>query len=382
MSQISKRLAAVLAMSLSLAACATPREAAQPSPDTIGPKQPWTASFFVIGDTGVIGDKGSLPHTSHMVREHCRPAARCDFGLMSGDNIYPDGATGDPAIDAPTFDALFTRPFGAIWADVDRPAQPRFYVSLGNHDWYNGRAGAEAQVRFHEASRPFYMDGFFYSRRFDLRGKSIEVFVIDTEMLLSSHTLPDYDGTADGAMVASGKTDPGGTPNALPQTEAERAQVAWLEEALVRSTADWKLVLGHHPIWQGRGDSKYAQSIKLRELILPALCRNADAYFAGHQHTIEVYQDSCETVTGSAGGPLPQIVSGAGAKAREIDPAFIAWQASQFPQMRKLFAQGDIAGFVAVQLDDEGMSVVPATGAEGEPAFHHPALKFRKRTRR
>ncbi len=374
-----KTLAIALLPLLGLSACSTVQQA-EPAVTVASAK---TADapigFFIIGDTGVIGKDGSLPLTSGLVRQQCATQVRCDFGLMSGDNIYPSGATGDPVKDAPTFDALFTQPFGSLWPDNDSK-QPLFFVSLGNHDWYNGRAGAEAQVRFHEANRPFYMNGFFYSYRFDVQGKSVEIFVIDTEMLLSSYTLPDYDKGENGEMVLSpGKTDPGGTPNALPVTEAERQQAQWFANALAASTADWKLVMGHHPIWQSRADSKFAQSQKLRELILPALCRDADGYFAGHQHTIEVHQDSCATVEGAGALPLPQVVSGAGAKARNIDPAFQAWQQRLYPQMTPLFAQGDTAGFVHAELRGDQMVVQPVTADENGVVQTHPSFTFKHR---
>ena len=49
----------------------------------------------------------------------------------------------------------------------------------------------------------------------------------------------------------------------------------WLEAALRESTARWKIVIGHHPIWSSAG-SKFQQARMLRRLILPALCRYAD----------------------------------------------------------------------------------------------------------
>lgn len=344
---------------------------------------PGSIGFFIIGDTGVLGDGGNLALTSALVRQECAGRAACDFGLMSGDNIYPNGATGDPDKDGPTFQTLFVEPFGSLWGQ-QAPADPRFFVALGNHDWYNGRAGADAQLRFHEATRPFYMDGFFYSRQVAVQGRTIEIFVLDSEMLLSPHTLVDYDRADDGSMVATDDTDRGGTEHALPITDQERQQAAWFADALAKSTADWKLVLAHHPIWQSRSDSKFAQSQKLRELILPALCRDADAYFAGHQHTIEVFTDSCATVgaNGAAAIPLPQIVSGAGAKARNVDPAFAAWQARLYPQARQYFAQGETAGYVQAEIVGDTLRVTPVTATSLGSVTRHTTYSFAKRTGR
>jgi hypothetical protein len=63
---------------------------------------------------------------------------------------------------------------------------------------------------------------------------------------------------------------------------------SWLEEALRTSTARWKFVVGHHPIWSSSG-SKFEQGRALREMILPAMCRYADAYLVGHDHTLEIH---------------------------------------------------------------------------------------------
>lgn len=52
-----------------------------------------------------------------------------------------------------------------------------------------------------------------------------------------------------------------------PITEAEKNQPQWLEEALQASTAKWKLVIAHHPIWSSAG-SKFEQARALRKLIL------------------------------------------------------------------------------------------------------------------
>ncbi len=58
------------------------------------------------------------------------------------------------------------------------------------------------------------------------------------------------------------------------------------------SKARWKIVIGHHPLWSGAG-GKFEQAHALRNLILPTLCRYADLYLAGHEHTMEVHTDDC-----------------------------------------------------------------------------------------
>ena len=129
-------------------------------------------------------------------------------------------------------------------------------------------------------------------------------------------------------------------PWAAPQNEAERNMVQWLEASLASSKARWKIVIGHHPLWSTAG-SKFQQARSLRRLILPALCRYADLYLAGHEHTLEVHTDDCtEALPGSDVTPLPQVVSGSASKMRPTNSAFIRQQLKAHPELHTLFARG------------------------------------------
>lgn len=347
----SMRLAA-LSLLLPLAACATQRantEAAiRPVARDVG--------FVVIGDTGYVSDtpgKSGMMPVANAMRQYCG-ARDCRFGLMAGDNIYEDGAAGN-AGDAELFRTRFTEPFGQFSSLNDHF---RIYAALGNHDWHTSRAGALAQAEWLERNPPMHMKGLFYSVRPAGLEDQVEIFVVDTEMLLAPVTLPDMKPGADGAMTPTGKTREGGSTTALPANDAERSQLKWLENALATSRAKWKFVLGHHPLWQSRADSKYAQAIALRDMMLPMLCRHADAYFAGHQHTLELQGDSCTGKAADRSVPaLPNIVSGSGAKARAIDPAFQIWQQHTWPQLNQIWADGGNWGFVHVSLADEKLIV-------------------------
>lgn len=360
-----------------LAACAALPAAATLPPPTASLPQ---IDFVVVGDTGYVSQgsrrSGLLPVSAAM-RNYC-VRARCRFGLIAGDNIYERGAAGDAA-DEQLFVSRFTEPFGAFAA---LSPDFRFYVALGNHDWRTSRAGALAQVRFLESTPPFHMNGPFYrSRPAGLAGE-VEIFVLDTEMLLAPLALPDMEATEAGLVIASGGTVEGGTDNARPTNSNERAQLAWLEHALASSDARWKLVMGHHPLWQSRADEKYAQSIALRRILLPALCRYADAYLAGHQHTLELHTDSC-TGGPSEGStiPLPGIVSGAGAKLRTVNEQFQAWQQESWPQLRQIWAAGGVHGFAHVTLAGRQMEVRMLIVAEDSTVTEAFRFSFEKRTR-
>jgi hypothetical protein len=305
----------------------------------------------VAGST--VAASGLLP-TARAMDNWCRTHA-CQFGVMLGDNIYPDGATlgADGRDDAKRFHDMFVEPYGKFgWGDADF----RIYTVLGNHDWHSSRAGAMAQVRFHETTRPFHMDGISYAAQPPAGKGDIEVFALDTHVLLAGEKVPDDRLADDGSEVVTTALDTA-EPWAVPATPAERALVADLEIRLKASTAKWKIVIGHHPLWASAG-GKFQQSRALRAALLPALCRHADLYFAGHEHTLELATDDCRTaMPGTKLPPLPAIVTGAAGKQRPLNTAFMGHQARGNPQYQPIFARGMVWGFAHVSLAGDTATV-------------------------
>ncbi|MFZ4689659.1 MAG: metallophosphoesterase, partial [Polymorphobacter sp.] len=232
----------------------------------------------------------------------------------------------------------------------------RIYTVLGNHDWHTSRAGAMAQVRFHETTRPFYMNGISYAAQPPAAKGEVEVFALDTHVLLAGEKVLDDKLADDGSEVATTNYD-SAEPWSVPATPAERAMVADLEARLKASTAKWKIVIGHHPLWSSSG-GKFQQSRSLRAALLPVLCRNADLYFAGHEHTLELATDDCSTaVPGASLPPMPAIVTGAAGKQRPLNTAFMAHQARNNPQYRSIYARGMVWGFAHVTLAGDTATV-------------------------
>jgi tartrate-resistant acid phosphatase type 5 len=287
----------------------------------------------------------------------------CDFAAMLGDNIYPDGATGGrDDRDAQRFRDLFIEPFAALGAD--RPGF-RIYAVLGNHDWRTSRDGALAQVKFLKHTPPFYMDGLFYRAKPLPAGDDVEIFAIDTEMLLAATTVRKAVLADDASEVAHERLE---QPHAWvkPATDAERNMAAWLEAALRSSKARWKIVIGHHPLWSTSG-GKFEQAKSLRRLILPALCRHADLYLAGHEHTLEVHTDDCsEAIPGERFDPLVHVVSGSAAKMRPINSAFSRHQQRSNPQLHTLYAKGLVWGFAHLTFERDRVRVkIVETASDG-----------------
>ena len=316
---------------------------------------------------GMIPESG-MDEVSAAMKAYCLTEQRCDFGVLLGDNIYPSGATlgADGIEDSKRFKDLLQDPFGDL---VESPADYLTYVTLGNHDWETSRAGGFAQIRYLETAPGFYIDGPFYSVKPPAGEGQVELFVIDTSMILATVDVRADTLNDDGSEGSLGDIE---EPDydVHPMTDDERNQVQWLENALSNSTARWKLVLAHHPLWSSSG-GKFEQARVLRELLMPALCRYADLYLAGHEHTLEIHTDNCETVLGEpAEQPLVQIVSGAGAKQRPIHSTFMAHQERKYPQLTTEFAEGLLWGFAHMQVDGDSASLTMlAVPDDGHSSF-------------
>ena len=301
--------------------------------------------------TGRVTAASGLHQISEAMSNYCRDTVTCDFGVMLGDNIYPSGAThgADGRDDDQRFDDILSAPFGSI---VQSPDSYLTYVALGNHDWETSRDGGFAQIAYLEEADGFYMDGPFFTVRPPGGMGDVELFVIDTSMMLAATIVYEDALNDDGSENPTGVIEPFDY-FVEPLTEAERNMHHWLDDALRQSDAKWKFVIGHHPIWSSSG-SKFEQGRALRKLILPSMCRYADAYFVGHEHTLEVHTDNCEVALGSpAAKPLTQILSGAAAKQRPTNSAFSTHQQRKYPELSTKWALGLVWGFAHMQIEGE-----------------------------
>jgi len=302
-------------------------------------------------DGGVVAASGLGP-VSRAMQAWCATRA-CDFATLLGDNVYPDGLTlgTDGRSDAERLRLLLEEPLAPLARGTDRF---RIYATLGNHDWRTSREGAAAELAWLERTPPFYMDGFFYRVVPEGTGGEVELFVLDTTLLLGTTRVQEVvigdDGSA--RLLGEWEDNPKGV---LPLAPGEERQVEWLAAALASSTARWKIVMGHHPLWSS-GGTKSEQSRVLRGLLLPTLCRHADMYLAGHDHTLEVHLDACRE-GGPGAPPLPQVVSGAGAKQRPLHQPLAARQVQDNPQLTSLWARGLTWGFVHLTLAGDQATV-------------------------
>ncbi len=197
--------------------------------------------FIALGDTG----KDTTQRT--LVVEAMATSARIDavsFFVLLGDNFYP---TGVDAVDSPRFQEDFEDAFAA--SDFPVP----FYVALGNHDHLGS---AEAQVAYTAGSDRWSMPNRYYRVSKEAPdGSTVDIIVLDT--------VPIVKGDA-----------------------TSQIQLRWLGRILVESTADWRILIGHHPVESG-GVHGGSAPLKRR---LASLLREGevDLYLSGHDHDLQV----------------------------------------------------------------------------------------------
>jgi tartrate-resistant acid phosphatase type 5 len=325
---------------------------------------------------GYVMASGMWP-VANAARNWCAPADRCHFGVMVGDNIYPSGAQlgADGRDDAKRFDDLLFEPYRGL-----QEQDPDFviYPVLGNHDWDTSRESAMAQLEYLEQSPLYRMHGLFYRAT---PAPGVELFAIDTTVLLAAEVVYEDALSEDGTPVDTLEED-----RDEPWTEPvgpEREMLAWLERSLAGSDARWKIVIGHHALWASSG-TKQEEAKVLRKLLLPSLCRYADAYVSGHEHTLELHTDDCSTEgkEQERRPPLITVVSGAAGKQRPLHSRYMAWRDREFPQQSTVYAAGLTWGFVDLVLDRDSLKVTflstPNSGS-GEPVLEH-AQTFERRS--
>ncbi|MAK62829.1 MAG: serine/threonine protein phosphatase [Ponticaulis sp.] len=400
-----------LASVMALAACTTAGPATgQESADS--PSR--SASFVVVGDTGYIpsyerfdDDEGPMKTIgeymalmqedwlernpdmegfrptpwvfesalgSYMEASGMWPVARaadeicrrdgCDFAAMVGDNIYPDGATlgADGISDERRFQDMLNAPYGKLGEGVENFT---IYTMMGNHDWHISRAATEAQLKYLQDHPNFTMPDYFYSAVPAGMDGFVEIFVIDTEMLLASTTVYEDNLDSQGREARTEELDT--WPDFVaPQTEAEKNMVGWLRDSLAASDAKWKIVMGHHAVWSG-GGSKFEKAHSLRALYMDALCDYADVYISGDDHMTEVYSDTCNM---DDRPELPTLVAGAGSKYRPLHKLFHANQLANNPNLKNYYSRGSDWGFLKLDLTEDQLLVniySAGTDMEGRP---------------
>ena len=252
--------------------------------------------FLAFGDWGRDGGSFQKPVAEQMGRTAA--ADRSQFVVALGDNFYEDGVPDVKAAQWKTsFEAIYTAP----------SLQIPWYVALGNHDYHGN---AQAQVDYTLTNPRWKMPARYYTftRRIDTR-TSAQFFVLDSSPYAY-------------------RKEPKGYGDLSAQDPA--AQTAWLERELAKSTAQWKIVCAHHPVYSGGVHRDTPELIAAIEPLLEKF--GVQVFLNGHDHDLQHLRV----------GAVNYFCSGAGSKPRAASR-----------DSRTLFSLGDTGGFLAVKLTQE-----------------------------
>jgi acid phosphatase len=203
-------------------------------------------------------------HVARLMNEKARKDS-LHFVITLGDNFYNNGVTS-------ISDRQWLEKFEDMY-DLPNLKIP-FYASLGNHDHRKGNA--RHQVEYSKKNDKWKMPDYYYtfSKKID-ENSSIQFFALDTYVITM-------------------------------RREHYLEQIEWLERELQVSTATWKIVYGHHPVFSY---GKHGNERQMIDRVRPLLEKyNVDVYICGHDHDRQLL----EPVNG-----VYYIISGTGSKSRD-----------------------------------------------------------------
>lgn len=250
--------------------------------------------FLSIGDWGAAAAKQVVPYmTGSLVT-----APEWIIGI--GDNFYSNGVT---SVDDPQFKDKFEDTFVGTKLNVP------WYLISGNHDYYGGDKGIQAEIDYSKKSTRWNMPAFYYDKV--LKGKdgvTVHLIGIDTWRINGGDTYVAFDSKTGESRLrnathvkhqfATGNMekdkhdillkmfDDEDSKNPI-KFNADQSQLDWLDATLAASTANWKVVMGHFPVYSCT-TGEHGDTPKLIQYVLPILTKyKADVYFSGHDHILQ-----------------------------------------------------------------------------------------------
>jgi len=266
--------------------------------------------FVLVGDWGRNGADEQTQVAAQMGRTAAAMGSR--FTVSVGDNFYENGVT---SVEDPQWESSFEQVYTA-------PAlQTPWKVVLGNHDY---RGNVQAQIDYSAHSARWQMPARYFNEVTALPGGgTMEIFYLDTSPFIRKYL---------GSSVKIEGQD-------------TQAQLDWLDKRLGESTAEWKIVIGHHPVYSSvdPADGADHDQPDLIARLNPLLMKHeVPIYICGHDHCLQALQ-----VDG-----VTHVVTGAGSQTY-----------TPLGTVRGGFASG-AHGFMAVQVNAETLqyALVDMTG--------------------
>jgi len=289
----------------------------------------------------IIGDFGASGKDQRAVRDSMAEVVDdedADGILALGDNVYEDG------VDSV---AMMEREWKDVWL-TKSALKRKWYAILGNHDWNMSGQAMKDFTRSPLNGGYWQMPDYNHKVKF---GSDVEVFMVDTEIWRK-----------------------GTRRRSLSKSEPKK----WLERELGKSSAAWKIVAGHHPVYSA-GTHGGAKEMK-KELDPIMRSAGANIYLSGHDHSQQHFGYR----------NVNYIVSGAGSKlARERSDDFPPESDPKHVQGSLGFAGLRICGKDTATLkfyDQNGKTKYTATlknenpnGGGGEPSRRRGGEPSRRR---
>ncbi len=219
-------------------------------------------NFYVISDSGRNGyyEQKSCAETMGTMAELYSP----EFVAAAGDTHHFMGVES-------TTDPLWMTNFEEVYSHPELMIP--WYAVCGNHEY---RGNTQANIDYSAVSRRWQMPSKYYTKYFEEQGTSLLVVFIDTPPLIDKY-----------------RKDSDKYPDAV--KEDMQAQLTWLESTLKSSKADWKIVIGHHPIYAYTPKS-LSERTNMQDRVNPILIKNGvDAYVSGHIHNFQhIRMEGCD----------------------------------------------------------------------------------------
>jgi tartrate-resistant acid phosphatase type 5 len=265
---------------------------------------PDALNFVVIGDWGRRGEPDQQDVATQMGKTAHNLGAR--FVISVGDNFYEDGV-------ASVQDTQWQESFEDVY--TAQSLQVPWYSILGNHDYH---WNCDAQIAYSKKNSRWRMPARYYAQSHPVdKDITADFFYIDTTPMVGIYYNPFFEESTRNQVI----------------TQNVPAQLAWLKAALAASKAQWKIVIGHHPIYSG---GEHGDTHELIEHILPLLQEyGVQAYFNGHDHDLQHLM----------AGDINLFISGGGSQMRPTGKT-----------KRTKFAKSS-SGFTAVSLGPQAMDV-------------------------